>query len=85
MARSQSVVQGPLGVPEGFPRGSMAKCGSGTSGVPEGFPKGSMAGSQSVVRGLWGSLRRFQGGPWLVPKVWFGDPRVSMGSMAGSE
>ena len=35
--------------------------------------RGSMAGSQSVVQDLWGSLRGFQGGPCLVPKVWFGD------------
>ena len=32
-----------------------------------------MAVSQSVVRGPLGGPTGFQRGPWLVPKVWFGD------------
>ena len=61
---SQSVVWGPR-----VSRGSMAGSQSvvwGPLGVHDGFPRGSMAGSQSVVQDLWGSLRGFQGGPWLV-------------------
>ena len=36
-------------------------------------PSTFMAGSQSVVRGPLGGPTGFQRGPWLVPKVWFGD------------
>ena len=59
------------GVPGWFP-----KCGLGTPRVSMAGsqqPSTFMAGSQSVVRGPLGGPTGFQRGPWLVPKVWFGD------------
>ena len=70
----------PHGSVEGFQwvHDWFPNCGWGTPFGPSRLSRGSMTGSQTIVQGPPRVRRGFPVGPWLVPKLRFGDPIWSL-------